>query len=185
MIELTLLSRGQQRRPGSRRMKKDNPKTDLTPMVDLGFLLIAFFVITTELSKPVITNLNMPHDGPPVKLKGSNALTVLLDNANMIYYYQGDWKEALAKGEVYKTNFAFKGGLGDIIREKQLFLDRQAKINGDEGRKGLMLLIKASRETNYESVVDVLDEILINDVKKYALVKPEIAEINYLGQQKQ
>jgi biopolymer transport protein ExbD len=185
MTELIQLSRVQKRRPGSRRIQKENPKTDMTPMVDLGFLLIAFFVITTELSKPVITNLNMPNDGPPGKLRGSNALSVLLDNANMVYYYQGDWKEALAKGEVHKTNFAFKGGLGDIIREKQLFLDRQTKINGDEGRKGLMILIKASKRANYENLVDALDEILINDIKKYALVKPEIDEIRYLDLQKQ
>ena len=54
------------RRAGVSRPKKHNPKTDMTPMVDLGFLLISFFVMTTELSKPRVAQLNMPKEGPPM-----------------------------------------------------------------------------------------------------------------------
>jgi biopolymer transport protein ExbD len=68
----------------------------MTPMVDLGFLLITFFVITVQLSKPTTVNLNMTKDGPPIDLGNSNALTVLLDEAGRIYYYHGNWKDALA-----------------------------------------------------------------------------------------
>src|SRR5687768_12504833 len=74
-------------RRGVARMKKHSLKTDMTPMVDLGFLLIAFFIMTTELNKPVVTRLNMPHDGPSIPLAMSNALTVLLGDNNTVYYY--------------------------------------------------------------------------------------------------
>jgi biopolymer transport protein ExbD len=63
---------------GVRKMKKHELKIDMTPMVDLGFLLISFFVITTELSKPTALNLIMPTKGIAMDLGESNALTVLL-----------------------------------------------------------------------------------------------------------
>lgn len=65
-LELINIAIRDRRRTGISRPKKYNPKTDMTPMVDLGFLLISFFVMTTELSKPRIAPLNMPKEGPPI-----------------------------------------------------------------------------------------------------------------------
>ena len=90
----------------------------MTPMVDLGFLLIAFFVITTELSKPTVTDLYMPKDGNPTPLGNSNALTVLLGKNNTVFFYHGDWEEATKKDQIYQTNFSYSKGLGDVIRKK-------------------------------------------------------------------
>lgn len=164
------------RRAGIRRAKKQNPKTDLTPMVDLGFLLITFFVITAELSKPAVTKLNMPKDGAPMPLGKSNALTVLLRGNNTLYYYEGEWKEALAAKQIFATSFDPRNGLGRLIREKQQGLDRAGTR---EGRDGLMLLIKAGDQASYTNLIDALDEAIIHDVKKYAVVKPSPEEINY------
>jgi len=61
-------------------MIKHNKRIDMTPMVDPGFLLISFFVITTELSRPRAMDLFMPKDGRPMLPGESNALTDLLDN---------------------------------------------------------------------------------------------------------
>lgn len=170
------------RRRGVTRMRKHSLKTDMTPMVDLGFLLIAFFIMTTELSKPVVTRLNMPHDGPSMLLGMSNALTVLLGDNNSVYYYHGDWEEALKNKTITKTTLAVKDGLGKVIREKQQALDQLKAVKpAAEGREGLMLLIKATKKTNYASVIDVLDEVTINRVGKYALVKAENEEINYIA----
>src|SRR5258705_5497897 len=116
MAEILETGIDHRRRPGVRRMKKHSLRTDMTPMVDLGFLLITFFVFTAELSKPSVVKLNMPIDGPPVLLANSNALTFLLDGNNVVYYYHGDWKEASATGQVFKTNFSVMDGLGKVIR---------------------------------------------------------------------
>lgn len=166
-------------RAGVRRMKKHDLKTDMTPMVDLGFLLIAFFVVTAELSKPKAVSLNMPHDGPPMPLGKSNALTFLVGRNNTVHYYEGDWDEALAAGKIFTTSFSARDGLGRIIREKQQELDRANKPGG-EGRDGLMLLIKADDQANYENIIDALDEALIHTVKKYAIVKLSPEETGYL-----
>ena len=166
------------RRAGVRRVKKHTLKTDMTPMVDLGFLLIAFFVITTEMIKPAALKLSMPHDGAGTQVANSNALTVLLDS-NSIYYYHGEWANAKEKNQVFKTSIAFNNGLGDVIRQKQAWLD-EINIPGGEGRKGLMMMIKSSKRADYGSMIAILDEILINNVQKYALVSLDKEEKEFL-----
>jgi len=168
------------RRRGGIKMKKHSLKTDMTPMVDLGFLLITFYVITVQLSKPTTVNLNMTKDGPPIDLGNSNALTVLLDETNRIYYYHGNWKDALASGQVFKTNFSVSNGLGKVIREKQQWLTTHDQ---KEGRKGLMLLIKAGKGASYENVINALDEAMINVVKKYAVLSADLDKAKWMEEQ--
>lgn len=152
----------------------------MTPMVDLGFLLISFFIFTTELSKPVVVNLAMPKDssGPPIPLGESNALTVILSNKDKIFYYEGEMNQAISNGKISETNYSTKEGIRKIIRNKQEWLDK-ANIS-KEKRDGLMVLIKADSEASYENLMAVLDEMLINNVKRYALIKLEPGEINWL-----
>jgi biopolymer transport protein ExbD len=167
------------RRAGVRGMKKHSLKTDMTPMVDLGFLLITFFVITTRLSEPQALRLNMPHDGDGTTVGMSNALTILLSEDNAVYYYHGDWKGAVNKNEIFKTSFDLKTGLGKIIREKQLLLDKK-NIDG-EGRNDLVVMIKANDRANYANVINTLDEMLINVVKRYAIIDPTTEELAWLN----
>jgi biopolymer transport protein ExbD len=164
------------RRPGIGGHKKRHIKTDMTPMVDLGFILITFFVMTVELSKSVAIKLNMPAEGPPMNLGESSALTVLLDN-DKIYYYHGSWKDASAHKEIYATSFSETSGLGKVIREKQKWLDTHEK---KEGRKGLMLLIKPGNTASYKNIIDALDETMINAVKKYTILSADPAEAAWL-----
>lgn len=168
------------RRAGVGRPKKHHPKMDMTPMVDLGFLLISFFIMTTELSKPVVAPLTMPREGPPIKLGNSNALTVLLPGDDSVYYYHGNWKEAVAEKGIVKTSLYSGDGLRKVIIEKKQWLDMNEK---KEGRHGLMMLIKSTGETSYKNVIDVLDETMINDVRKYALVKIEAEEAAWIKEQ--
>src|SRR5258705_4138035 len=137
------------RKVGVRRMSRHSLKLDMTPMVDLGFLLIAFFVITIELSKPAVADLYMPKDGIPILLANSNALTVLLGKNNNVFYYHGDWEEAMKSGQIFQTHISYNKGLGEVMRKKQQWLD--INKGKDEGRDGLMLLIKAGNEANYEN----------------------------------
>ncbi len=167
------------KRAGVRRGKRHSLRTDMTPMVDLGFLLIAFFVMTAEMSKPVVTNLIMPKESDdPTKLAMSDALTVLLGKNNEVFYYEGDWSAAFSTNKVLQTTLSYSDGLGDIIRRKQKRLD--ADPSRKEGRIGLMLIIKPGSDAAYKTLIDVLDEVMINNVKKYVITKPAAEEINWL-----
>jgi biopolymer transport protein ExbD len=172
-----LATGNRRRRAGVSHTKRLSVKVDMTPMVDLGFLLIVFFIMTTELSKPKVVKLNMPTQGPPMKLADSNALTILLDDNDRVYYYHGNWKEALANSRIFQTNFSATNGIGKVIREKQAWLD---VTNQKEKRNGLMLLIKAGKEASYQNVIDALDEALINVVKKYTILPPEPEETAWM-----
>jgi biopolymer transport protein ExbD len=165
---------------GVSRPKKLSVKIDMTPMVDLGFLLITFFIMTAELSKPSVVNLGMSKEGPPMKPGDSNALTILLDGNDLIYYYHGNWKDASAAGHVFKTNFSMGNGLGKVIRDKQKWLEEN---NKKEGHSGLMLLIKANKKASYQNVINALDESMINAVKKYTVLPAEPEEMEWMKKQ--
>jgi biopolymer transport protein ExbD len=159
-------------------VKHQHPKTDMTPMVDLGFLLISFFVITTEMSQPRTTDFFVPKPSDLRSTLGdSNALTFLLAKDNTVYYYHGNWKDAFAKGLVTKIAGDQKRAIREVVIRKQQYLDQH---NKKEGRDGLMFLIKPGKDAFYGNVIDVLDEALIHNVKKYAVLPIEAGEASFL-----
>jgi biopolymer transport protein ExbD len=170
---------GGRKRAGVRRMIKHNLRIDMTPMVDLGFLLITFFVITAQLSEPRAMQIITPKEADPqMPLGESNALTILPAASNTLYYYQGKWEEALQSGHIYQISYAGENSLRKVIIRKQAALD--ADPNNKEKRDGLMLVIKPSATASYKNMVDVLDEVTINQVKKYTLVSISTEEATWL-----
>jgi biopolymer transport protein ExbD len=141
-------------------------------MVDLGFLLITFFMVSTSWTKPKAATLRMPADGPPTTYGNNAVLTLVALNDNKIFYYNGELDQSLKEGSYGVTGYRQREGIGDIIRQKQLAMDRTYK----GGRKELMLLIKPSPGSDYQNVVSLLDEALINDIKRYALIDLPAAE---------
>lgn len=144
--------------PGVKKPKKASTRVDLTPMVDLGFLLITFFIFTTTMSQPTAMQLNLPKDTDKPeeqnKLKESGAFTLLLGK-NGVYYYEGQL-DPTAKT---LPNTTMKKIREEIIRKK-----RSTPV------EDLMIVIKPGTESTYKDMVDALDEMKINDIKRYALV---------------
>lgn len=165
------------KRAGVKRLIKHHLKVDMTPMTDLGFLLISFFVVTTELSKPTVMDIVMPKEGKPIDLGESGALTILTKD-DIIYYYEGNWNEATKNNVIYKTGLSGNLSLRQVIQKKKLNLDGNIKFK--EGRDGLMLLIKPGKSTSYKMLVDILDEATISMVKKYAVVRQTPEETKWL-----
>lgn len=153
-------------KPGVRRSKKQSTRVDLTPMVDLGFLLITFFIFTTTMSTPKVMKLIMPADGTGTSVGNSTALTVVPLKDNKIFYYHGELGEALKTGTFGITSYSIIDGLGQIIRNKQAALDKTQPGKRDD----LMLMVKPMPQSNYQNLVNVIDEVLINDVKHYAVM---------------
>ena len=153
-------SGGHKKGPGVNKQTRKDTKVDMTPMVDLGFLLITFFVFTSTMSTPKAFKLNVPDDSAKdeelTQAKASGAFTVLLSKNNFVYYYAGQLE---ADGSNFKSS-NFKE-----IRTQLL----QKKANTPE--KDFVVIIKPSEEANYKNVVDMLDEMQILEIKKYAIVE--------------
>src|SRR5215212_4552474 len=90
------------------RAQKAQLKIDMTPMVDLGFLLITFFIFTTTMSKAHETDLYMPKEGPPIDIGETASLTVLLSGGDSLYYYQGKLENAIVTNGIHITNYDVK-----------------------------------------------------------------------------
>lgn len=156
---------GHKKGPGVKKSKKLSTRVDLTPMVDLGFLLITFFIFTTTMSQPTAMRLFLPKDTDEKdqnKVKASGALTLLLAKNDMVYYYEG----TLAPDASNFKSVGFKGLRDELLSKKR-----------STDPKDFVVVIKPDNESSYKNVVDALDEMTINDIKRFALVDISPVEV--------
>lgn len=177
MAEININAGHTGHRTGLRRGKKLSTKVDLTPMVDLGFLLITFFIFTTAMGSPKSMKLYLPAGEPTTPEGKSAVLTIIPVSGNKVFYYHGDLNTAIQSNLYGVTTFAISNGIGDIIRQKQTALTNNPRYS----KKDLMLIIKPSTNASYQNVVAALDEVLINDLKHYVVVDTELPEKELLA----
>ncbi len=176
---------GHKKGPGVKKAKKLSTRVDMTPMVDLGFLLITFFIFTATLSSPVAMDLNMPKDTnkdeEQTKTKQSGALTIMLGKNNNVYYYEG---ELAPDGSNFKQG-TFKVIRDEIIKKKKSVIasytgnaacEEKARAKGKDPKaecqdEDFVVVIKPTENATYKNTVDILDEMTINQVKRFAMVK--------------
>ncbi len=136
-------------------------RIDMTPMVDLGFLLITFFIFSSVLSKPTAMNLLLPKAGPPTGIPESKTLTILIADGKSICY-EG-FAQSLADAHIVDM----QSGQNNLCK---LIAGKQQSLNNNGGSAAsLMVIIKPAPQSNYQQLVAVLDEMTISAVKKYAI----------------
>ncbi|HOY04420.1 MAG TPA: biopolymer transporter ExbD [Saprospiraceae bacterium] len=161
-------------------------RIDLTPMVDLGFLLITFFMLTTTLAKPNILALVMPEkdikkeDVEPVK--ESKVLTLLLGPNDKVYWYEG-----ITDAKLDSTDYSAEG-------LRQVILNKMEKVKGQFGqedyedfktkepKKGsfINVIIKPTKDSRYKNLVDALDEMAITKVRYYVILDVSELELAFI-----
>jgi len=169
---------------GKKRAKKMSTKIDMTPMVDLAFLLLTFFMLTTTFAKPNVMQLTMPvkdktlKDDEQTKIKASQAVTIILAPDNKVFYYFGlnePNDKSVAVPEIKVTDFSANG-----IR--QILLARQKQ------QPEPIILIEPysyeGKDAKYKNMVDILDEMNITNQKKYALIDISKKDIDLIKKQK-
>ena len=181
---------GSHKKGGKKRSKKLPTRIDFTPMVDLGFLLITFFMLATSLIKPQTMEITMPsnknvEEEDKTVAKVSQAVTLILGKNDKVFYYFGKAEGA----QIIETDYSSKG-LRKILLEKNFDVAKQVedlkaekvktKMNEDVFQKKLgeikanknapIVRIMVSDDANYKNMVDALDEMNICSISRYAIV---------------
>ena len=155
----------------SRKVSKQTVFTDMNAMVDLAFLLLTFFMLTTTMTQPKVIELVMPvpqekdqpADVQPVK--ESRAMTIVPFPNDELFVFRG------LSGETVKSiPYSGPGGLRDEVRE---FLATVEEA---------MVMIKPHPDSNYRNLVDVLDEMNLSGVQRYAIDDFGRVEIGVLSE---
>ncbi len=167
-------SGGKGKGDGKVRAKKMSTRVDMTPMVDLGFLLITFFMLATTLSKPTSMTLTVPDKDEDKKeietepLKASKVLTVFLGRNDDVFLLDGiAADDDKAPDELKKVRFGTE--LRDAIFKSQKRINSQNEKDA-EGNLPFVVVIKPTVVSTYKNVVDILDEMAITKTKRYAMV---------------
>lgn len=154
MAEISDGGGGGKQKGGKIRSKKTSTRIDMTPMVDLAFLLLTFFVLTATLNKPQTMEITMPEEDEkePPKVNEKHVMTLIMGKDDKIYWYMG-----ITDPEVKVTNFS-NTGIRKLLLEKKRDIPK------------LIILIKSLDESKYKNLVDILDEMNINSIQRYAIV---------------
>lgn len=148
---------GGDKKGGKVRAKKASTKIDMTPMVDLAFLLLTFFMLTTTFNKPQTMQLTMPEkpkgDEKLPEVNEKKVVTLILGANDKLYWYHG-----ITDPKIELTDYSQKG-----IRK--VLLQKNSEI------PGMIILIKPSKDSRYKNVVDILDEMNITNMQRFAMVK--------------
>ena len=144
-------------------------RIDMTPMVDLGFLLITFFIFNTVVTKPSAMHLLLPVEGPSTPFAATRTLTVLLADGGNAVCYEGF---AQQPSGIHTVNlFSGQPTLRNIIMQKQQALDKEGS---------LMVIIKPGLQSSYKQLVTALDEMTICGIQKYTVSAMDRADENLL-----
>lgn len=157
---------------------KQQPRVDLTAMVDLAFLLITFFMLTTSINKPNAMDVAMPdknEDDPEDRLEiaDTRTMTLLLGSNNKIEWYMGEYSNPIEGPEIVDYG---KDGIRPILLRK---LEEVPRQTGDP-EKGLIVVIRPSDKSTHRNLVDILDEMNIVQAKQYMIGTISDPEIEVL-----
>ena len=156
--------------PKKVRSKKLNTRVDLTAMVSISFLLIIFFMVVGELSKPKIMDLSLPDydcdDCLPGCVDETRIYTILLDKNDRIVTYSGLLYYPLEKPK--EINYGKNGIRKELLKKNSKIIEYSTALG--KPKNGAIVIIKPSKKSNFKNLVDILDEMAIAKIDTYAIV---------------
>ncbi len=147
-------SKGKQKHGGKKKKKRIAVRIDMTPMVDVAFLLLTFFMLTTSMSKPQTMEINLPPAETKADVAESNLLTLRISADFRIFWNIGTEKPTTVDGKEKKEKLI---SLGRLLKER------------NSANPKLITLIKIDGKAKYIDMVDIMDELNINSITRFSL----------------
>ncbi|MCX6179652.1 MAG: biopolymer transporter ExbD [Chlorobiales bacterium] len=144
---------------GRRRSKRLGFHLDMTPMVDVAFLLLTFFMLTTTFSKSNTMEINIPPEKLEVRVAEKNVMTMRIAGDGMAYCSLGN--EAPKRIPLYDTQDT---GQLSLSRELRSLLKQQTKSN-----EKMVIVVKLSEKAKYKQLVDIIDELNLMKIDRFSL----------------
>ena len=161
---------GHKKGKGKPKGKKQSTHIDMTPMVDLAFLLLTFFMLATTMNKPKVMQIVMPEDkvqdDKKVELDKDRAMTLLLGPNDKLFYYYGMPKKGEAP-QLERTDYS-PDGLRKVLMDRRTWLRNDTKLKIED--RELFCIIKPTGKSKYKNLVTIFDEMNIGHIKFYAVV---------------
>lgn len=147
-------SKGKQKHKGKRKKKRIGFRLDMTPMVDVAFLLLTFFMLTTTMNKPQTMEINLPPAEAKADVAESNLLTLRITEDFRIFWNIGTEKPVTVDGADKKAKLI---GLGKLLKER------------NNANPKLITLVKVDGKAKYIDMVDIMDELNLNNINRFSL----------------
>lgn len=134
-------------------------RVDMTPMVDVAFLLLIFFMVTTVFRLPQAMEINLPPDSDPVetKIKQSRILNFNVDNSNRLFFSIGDSSLRLLQWDSLESK----------LLERKKAKDTEGKLIG----QNLIVVAKFQPQSPFKAMVDLIDQFNVDSVTRYSVAK--------------
>lgn len=141
-------SSGKKKGKGVRRPKRRvGIRIDMTPMVDVAFLLLIFFMVTTVFRTPQALEINLPPDKDvKIDVAESKVLSLRVLPDDRAYFKRGT--DPWARSTVADLTNVFKAY---------------------KGNKDLVVVIKIDREAKFSGMVDIIDELDLAGLSRFSL----------------
>jgi biopolymer transport protein ExbD len=159
-----------QSKKGKKVRKRLGFRLDMTPMVDVAFLLLTFFMLTTTFSKPKTMEINLPaekNDQTQVEVAESNVLTVRVMEGDKTYWNIGF--KPPEPIELYDTDDGTKFAISDKFRK--MLRGNRERIRQEVGEDVMVLVLKLDKNARYRNLVDIIDELNIANppIKRFSI----------------
>jgi biopolymer transport protein ExbD len=152
-VDVSQQSRGKSKH-SKKKKKRVGVRMDMTPMVDVAFLLLTFFMLTTTMNKPQTMEINLPPTEAKAEVAESNLLTLRISDDFNLFWNIGTEKPVTIEGTDKKSKLV---NLGKLLKEK------------NSANPKLITLVKVDGKAKYIDMVDIMDELNINDITRFSL----------------
>jgi biopolymer transport protein ExbD len=181
MAEVNFESGGGKPKAAKPRQKKMSLKIDMTPMVDLAFLLLTFFMLTTAFSKPEAMKISVPPNQKKHPVNVADIVNLILAPGDRLYYYNGTDPAHAKEVSFSPANKNYVGRF--LVKAKEDNFKNRA--GGDSSRFRFTVLIKPADGSRYKNLVDILDEMHISGIKNYCLMDVSPDELSMIKEREQ